>query len=160
MAWDKTDCLQSSLHKGSEEAVRSSMLGLLSPIKHHIGSHESKKMNRPITTTLIYLRILGVRKKKTTSFLCLLILPKVTPKNGYILSINHNRQKTGSMYLGDCSDPFPSQLLTCCRMVDQVGNLIKSSPHSAPRRSVLSCNPEVTQRSILSQERRVNTSFR
>ena len=68
MAWDKTDCLQSSLHKGSEEAVRSSMLGLLSPIKHHIGSHESKKMNRPITTTLIYLRILGVRKKKNNKF--------------------------------------------------------------------------------------------
>ena len=159
MAWDKTDCLQSSLHKGSEEAVRSSMLGLLSPIKHHIGSHESKKLNRPITTTLIYLRILGVRKKNNNKF----FVPVDSSKSHsqkWVLSINHNRQKTGSMYLGDCSDPFPSQLLTCCRMVDQVGNLIKSSPHSAPRRSVLSCNPEVTQRSILSQERRVNTSFR
>ena len=90
MAWDKTDCLQSSLHKGSEEAVRSSMLGLLSPIKHHIGSHESKKLNRPITTTLIYLRILGVRKKKQQQVFCACwFFQKSLPKMG---TLNQSQQ--------------------------------------------------------------------
>ena len=73
LAWDKTDYLQSSLHEGSKQAVRSSMLGLLSPIKHHIGSHKPKttpkcfKQNGPVTTP--YLRENPLYSKRNSSFL-------------------------------------------------------------------------------------------
>lgn len=155
--------LQSSLHEGSKQAVRSSMLGLLSPIKHHSGSHEPKKhqnvFKKKRSSNYPYLSANPWYSKRNSSFLCLLDCSKGRsqkwlPYSQWITTAKKKKHPLPrSMYLGDCSKLFPNQLLIYCRMVDQLGNLVQNSPRFAPCRSAFLLQPEVTQRSILSHER-------
>ena len=114
--------LQSSLHEGSKQAVRSSMLGLLSPIKHHIRSHEPKKTPTCLKKTkrssnYPYLRENSlVFEKKLKFFGSCWLFQRSLPEMGTVLSINHNSQKQKStLYQDRCIlEIAPNYFPTSC----------------------------------------------